>query len=212
MIDLASFSPGKRILKLLRAFFLLSVIVLGFSYSSLADASHDFLIDPKLSKIDGSINYSLIGSYKARFDEYSGEIIFDENDLTKSSVWLDVKAKSLKSGFLGLDRAVKSKRLLDVDQFPQIAFKSQRVFKRGDQYFADAVVTLKGVSRKLILPFNISMAQKSKDGRQMIEANGHWVINRKDFHFLWSPVLDHGGIIVGDNITVDWKVLAKAKK
>jgi len=46
-------------------------------------------------------------------------------------------------------------------------------------------------------------------GRQKyILTSGQWLINRKDFGITWNKLLDKGGIIVGNIITIDWKIVA----
>jgi len=86
--------------------------------SSPAFAQHQYSIDVEQSSIQGSIRYTLIGNYEAKFGEFSGTIYYDPNNLADSSVALNIQTKSIKSKHPVLDRIVRSKRLLDSKKFP----------------------------------------------------------------------------------------------
>ena len=85
------------------------------------------------------------------------------------------------------------------------------IYKKDKQYFVKALVTLKGVKKSLILPFNLAGPFEDRQSHRYVKASGHWIINRKDFNIVWNPVLDKGGIIVGDHITLNWKIKAYTK-
>ena len=46
----------------------------------------------------------------------------------------------------------------------------------------------------------------SSKNADTIQLSGVWNIDRKDFGIVWSRVLDKGGVIVGNIITVEWNI------
>ena len=56
--------------------------------------------------------------------------------------------------------------------------------------------------------FKVEMYIDHKTKQKILDLNGSWTINRKDFNIIWNKLLDHGGIIVGDHFTVDWGIKA----
>lgn len=171
---------------------------------SLCQADEKFIFDPHQSNIQGSIHYSVIGVYKARFLEFQGEARVDQKTGQVSSVLLKIKVDSLRSRFPKLDRIITSKRLLDAKQSPEIIFQSQSIQKRGESYTVTGIVDMHGIKRTIVFPFELNYL----DANTLV-AQGKWLINRKDFDIIWHKILDRGGIIVGNQITVDWKLTAQ---
>lgn len=174
-------------------------------------AKTSFTIDPQASSIRGSIRYTLIGLYQARFTEFSGTIDYDEKNIEQSQVQLTIETASLKSEFSRLDRIVVSPRLLDARRYPVITFKSHSISRQGDHLWAEGNVVLHGVKREFGFPFFLQGPFKDTKGNSYLLAKGRMMIRRKDFAVIWNKILDQGGLIVGDHVNVDWKVTAREK-
>ena len=182
-----------------------------FILSTLSYAEDIYQIDPAQSSIQCSIKYTLIGRYNARFETFGGTINFNPKKFTQSRIQLAIKTESLKSKFSTLDRMARSKRLLDAAQFPEMTFQSNALEQKEDQFFITGVFNLHGVTKELTLPFTMQGPFKDDQGRDYLLATGIWRINRKDFKVIWSQTLDHGGIIVGDTVTIRWEIVAVKK-
>ena len=53
-----------------------------------ARAEEGYTIDPDSSNIKGSIRYTVVGRYNAVFEDFSGVLYFDPNNVAESSVTL----------------------------------------------------------------------------------------------------------------------------
>ena len=172
-------------------------------------AQTTYVISPKQSLIQGSIRYSVIGKYVAHFEEFQGAIYFDTPGSPKSSVNLDITTQSIKSNFLSLDRIVVSGLLLNAAKFPHITFHSDSLEHiKGNEYKVKGKATLHGVTRELEFPFLITEWGTTLAGQEYLRAEGKWLIRRKDFGITWNKLLDQGGVLVGDHITLDWSIVA----
>jgi polyisoprenoid-binding protein YceI len=179
------------------------IFLLGASaYPAFADSQYVFTCDT--SKIKGSIKYSVLGRYISDFKECAGSILYDELTKKIKSVRLEIKAKSIHSSCQWCDNIVISKKLLDTEQYPLIVFESKDFKKDSEGYWANGMIDMHGVSQKLNSQFNVT---ENKSGE--LSLSGSWVLRRKDFKITWNKLLDHGGVLVGDHITVDWEVRAK---
>ena len=165
--------------------------------------AHEYFMDKQASSIEASVWYTVLGRYSASFRKYESVFYFDPEHLERSSVEMTFYTKSIDSGMPRFDRIVRSSRLLDAGQYPEITFKSKRITKRADDYFVEGELTLHGVKRTLGFPFHLAQTTGNE-----ISAQGSWQINRKSFNIIWHPVLDVGGILVGNKITIDWKIQA----
>ena len=191
---------------------LLAVLLAGLTglpVGAAADLPRPYRIDPQQSTIEGSIKYSVIGHYHARFRDYSGSVTFVPADMSASQVSLDIQTASLTSAFPSLDRIVHSARLLDVEQFPHTVFQSHSMTATdtAGEYQVTGDLTLHGVTKSITFPFTIE-GPEQEEGRSRIRAHGVWVINRRDFGISWHPWLDKGGILVGNHMPVTWTITA----
>jgi len=177
-------------------------------FSSPALAQHEYLIDSGQSDIQGAVRYSVVGRYEAKFEKISGAIYYDPKNTAKSSVDLTIYTNSLKSEYPVLDRAAKSRRLLDVGKYPQMTFKSTRMEPKGKRMMVTGVIEAHGVKQTITFPFDLTGPIYDYGRQKYVKASGQWLINRKDFGITWNKALDKGGVVVGDTITVDWEVIA----
>ncbi len=189
----------KRIL--LNLFF--SIFISGF-FTALSFAESQYAFSCDRSKIKGSIKYSLIGKYNSDFKECSGIIIYDDTQKQATSVRLEIKTKSIHSNCEWCDNIVISRQLLDAGKYPSIVFDGKDFKKDTKGYWVKGVIDLHGVKKDLNSQFNL---EKNADG--YLSLKGKWILRRKDFNIIWNKVLDHGGVLVGDHITVDWEIRAK---
>ena len=194
--------------KALKIFWFLVILWCGCLRPQVVLAQPVYAVDPLVSQIKGSIHYSVIGKYEARFTAFLGTIVFDPKDLEHSLVNLKVKVASLHSKFSRLDRIVISPRLLDAKRYPWITFEGRSLARVNDHFEITADVTMHGITRRLTFPFQMQGPTKDSKGNVFLLAKGTWIIRRKDFSVIWNKVLDQGGIIVGDHVTVDWDITA----
>ena len=64
-------------------------------------------------------------------------------------------------------------------------------------------LTIKDVSRPVVLEVEFTGQAKSPWGSTSYGFNGHTVFNRKEWGLEWNRTLETGGWLVGDEITVD---------
>ena len=174
-------------------------------------AQEIYVIDSKQSNLQCSIKYSLIGRYNAVFENFSGDIDFNSKNFKKSKISFRVKTNSIKSHFPALDQFVRSKRLLDATHFSEMTFVSKSLNVKDNRGSVEGVFDLHGVKKELSFPFLIKGPFRNSQGKDYLVAGGTWRINRKDFNVTWNKMLDHGGIIVGDTVTIRWKMVAIKK-
>jgi len=159
---------------------------------------------PKETRISGMIKYSVIGKYKASFDAFKGKISVDELSHDVRSVYLEIQVSSIDSNCRWCDGIVRSRQLLYTEKYPQIIFKSNEIIREGADYRVQGTLQMHGVTKSMTFPFKVNIVEERH--KNFLDLNGTWVINRKDFGVIWSALFDRGGILVGDNITVDWGI------
>lgn len=113
--------------------------------------------------------------YEGRFSEWSADIAFDPDDLEGSAVEVTVDMASAETGSADRDQLLRSAPLFAVADHPQGRFVSQEIVATDSGYEARGTLTLRGVTRDVVLPFTLAI----EDGRA--EAEGRLEIARLDY-------------------------------
>src|SRR5918998_1466676 len=107
---------------------------------------------------------------RGKFTDFSVTIVYDDKDVTKSSVKAVIKAASIDTGIERRDAHLRNADFFDVEKFPEITFQSTRVEKKGKDFVAHGTFTMHGVSKEIALPFTINGVNKGADGKTTLGA------------------------------------------
>lgn len=184
---------------------LILTILLTFLIASFASAGEKYEIDLAHSSIGFSAKHLVISNTKGVFKDFSGAIILDETDISKSSVNVTIKTASISTDNEKRDNHLKSADFLDVANHPEITFKSKSVSKTDDGYRMVGDLTIRGVTKEVTIPFTL-VGPVDAFGGKRIGAEASLTINRQDFGILWSRTLDNGGLVVSNEIKITLEV------
>jgi polyisoprenoid-binding protein YceI len=181
--------------------------------ASPAAAAEVFTFDTSHTTVGFAVKHMVISTVKGRFDDFSGTVTYDPQDVTKSSVEVAIKTASIDTGNADRDKHLKSADFFDAEKYPEITFKSTRIEKRGNGYVAYGPLTMRGVTKEVELPFTITGVINDPWGNTRIGAEVEPVkVNRQEFGISWSKTLDGGGLVVSDDVTLELSVQAVKKK
>lgn len=172
---------------------------------SAADA---YTIDSAHSKAGFSVTHMMINEVEGGFLDFSGNITWDEADMTKSMIAGKIMVTSINTDNAKRDEHLRSPDFFDAAKFPELTFKSTKIEKRGNQLVAVGDVTIKGVTKNVEIPFTMSGKITDPWGNTRIGIKGTLTINRKDFGMTWNKTLDAGGVVLGDEVKIN--LLAEA--
>jgi polyisoprenoid-binding protein YceI len=161
-------------------------------------------IDPVHSSAQFKVKHMMISNVKGEFTSVSGTLELDGDDVTKSKVNATIDATTINTREPQRDAHLKSADFLDVEKFPTLTFKSTEIKKKANGDLAvTGDLTIHGVTRKETFDFDApGGSQKDPWGNLRIGHTGTAKINRKDFGLNWNTVLEAGGIMVGDEVTI----------
>lgn len=160
-------------------------------------------IDPAHSEIQLSVRHMMISKVRGRFESFGGEVNFNEENPAASSVEVTIDAASISTRDAGRDGHLKSADFLNVEEFPVLRFKSNRVEvvgeKKGRIY---GELTIRDVSREVVLDAEYTGQAKSPWGTTSAGFSATTSFDRKDWGLGWNQALETGGILVGDKVDV----------
>lgn len=78
-----------------------------------------------------------------------------------------------------------------------------KITKAGKAYTVKGNLTLHGVTKPVTLKVELSKPVKSPWGQMVRAVKVTGKLNRKDFGLTWNKALEAGGVLVGDEVTLD---------
>ncbi|MBP6342378.1 MAG: polyisoprenoid-binding protein [Candidatus Omnitrophica bacterium] len=186
------------------------VLGVGVLLSSSVFAA-DYTLDKAHSTISFSAKHLMVSKTTGSFSDYDGTISFDPNDLVASKIEITVKAASIDTRNEKRDEHLKGADFLDAEKFPAVTFVSKSIAKEGDAYTLTGDLTLKGVTKEITVPAEISGPVTSPMGGTAIGINANFKVNRQDYGVSFNKTLDNGGLMVSDDVNLDVSLEAYAK-
>ncbi len=160
-------------------------------------------IDPAHSEIQLSVRHMMISRVRGRFEEFSGEVDFNEENPAASSVDVTINASSISTRDAGRDGHLKSADFLNAEEYPALRFVSKRVEvvneKKGRIY---GELTIRDISREVVLDAEYPGQAKSPWGTTSAGFSATTSFDRKEWGLGWNQALETGGILVGDKVDV----------
>lgn len=177
--------------------------------SVLTANAETYQIDPGHSSVGFSVSHLTISRVKGTFGEFSGTIAFDSADVSKSSVDVTIQAGSIDTKSENRDGHLKSPDFFAADSFPTITFKSTAVAPGANGGFkVTGDLTMRGVTKPITLAVTtLGLIDHPKMGKKAgFTATG--TVNRQDFGVSWGGMLEGGGLMVGNDVSLDIEIEA----
>ncbi len=171
-------------------------------------AADQYTIDPQHTDVGFAVQHLVISNVRGNFTDVSGKILYDEADITKSSVNVTIKTASIDTHNADRDKHLRSPDFFDVTKYPEITFQSRGIEKHGDGYLCIGTLTMHGVSKKIGIPFQITGKIKDPRGNTRIGVEAALTLNRQDFGISWNKAMDNGGLMVGNKVKINLSVEA----
>jgi polyisoprenoid-binding protein YceI len=187
---------------------MMAVSALALSLGT-AQAGTVYSVDPSHSEVSFQVRH-LVGKVRGYFKEFSGQV---DADKAAPSVEFKIKAASIDTAEAKRDEHLRSADFFDVQKFPEITFKSDKVVAKGaNDYEATGTLTLHGVSKTVTLPVKVNGPMNDPWGKERAGFEVTTTLNRKDYGIVWNKALDNGGALLGDDIavTINLETIAQA--
>lgn len=166
-------------------------------------------IDPSHSQVELAVKHMMFTTVKGRFTEIEGELVLDEDDITRSSVTANIQAASIMTNDPKRDNHLRSADFLDGENFPAITFTSTRVEPgHGDRLRVIGDLTIRGITREVVLDTMYNGRGVNPYGQVVNGFSAETAINRHDFDLNWNVALEAGGVLVSETVTITLEIQA----
>ena len=160
-------------------------------------------LDPSHSEIGFKVKHLMVTNVRGVFKEYNGTIYTKGEDFSGADIELSITTGSISTGDTNRDNHLRSPDFFDAVNFKGIKFKGNSLERvKVGEYILHGDLTIKDISRriKLDVEFNGIAKDPYNNTKAGFEITGK--INRKDFGLTWNAVLETGGVMVSDEVTI----------
>jgi len=167
-------------------------------------ATSTWQLDPMHTAAQFSVKHLAISTVRGGFSNVKGTVLFDDADITKSSVDVTIDVSTVDTRTPDRDKDLKSDKFFDVAHYPTMTFKSTKVEQAGaGKLKVTGDLTIRGTTKSVVLDVDGPTASvKDPWGNQRSAITATTKINRQDFGVKWNATMDNGGVVVGDEVTI----------
>jgi polyisoprenoid-binding protein YceI len=151
--------------------------------------------------------YATVRGY---FEDYTGSVQFDADNMEMGRINLEVKTKSVNTGIPNRDNHLRADEFFDVKKYPTMIFESTGVKqKQGNEYMIEGNLTVKDKTQKVTVPFTYFGSRENplKKGQQVAGFEARFSVNRLDYGVGSGKYVEMGTIGNKVNILVTLEVV-----
>ena len=164
-------------------------------------------LDPVHSHIGFTARHMMVSKVRGKFRTFSGELVTGDNPLD-SSVTAEIDLSSIDTGNEQRDAHIRSADFFEVETYPTMTYRSTGVRQDGDVYILDGDLTLKGVTKQVELALELNGFGPDAYGGTRAGFTAIGEINRRDFGVNFTAIMETGGAVVSDKITIQLEIEA----
>lgn len=170
-------------------------------------------IDSAHASAQFSVRHMMISNVKGEFTKVTGKAVYDPNNLAGASLEATIDVNSITTREPRRDTHLRGADFLDVAKFPTIQFKSTKFVKAASGLTILGDLTIHGVTKPVTLVVDGPSAEviDPRSGPK-IGASAVTKINRKDFGMTYNALVEAGGMVVGEEVTISIDVELVKKK
>ena len=163
----------------------------------------DYSIDASHSQVGFSVSHMTISTVRGQFTTFQGIAKTDaKGKLTAFEGTVDIASVNTEDA--KRDGHLQSPDFFDGGTHPKMNFKSTKI--KGDNsngYKVTGDMTIHGITKSITLDMGpIKGPVTDPWGNVKAGTSATTVIDRQDFGLSWSKSLDGGGLVVGDDVTI----------
>lgn len=173
------------------------------THSPAASSAARWAIDASHSTLSFGVRHMMITTVRGEFTKLEGEVRLDPARPEEAAISVRVDTASIHTRDEKRDAHLRSADFFDVERFPTATYVSRAVRRAGDGYEIVGDLTLRGTTRQVVLRVtDVTAEQVDPWGQRRIGASATATIRRSDFGMTWNTLLEAGGVLVGDEVSL----------
>jgi polyisoprenoid-binding protein YceI len=168
--------------------------------------ANTYQIDAAHSSVQFSVRHLMVSNVRGSFSGVSGTVIYDPAAPGETTIDATIDLNTVNTNDEKRDGHLKSPDFFDVAKYPVMSFKSKHVATHpsGDHHVTGDL-TLHGVTKEITLVVEeVSNEAKDPWGNTKLGASVKGKIKRSDFGLTWNAPVETGGVLVGDDVKIEF--------
>jgi polyisoprenoid-binding protein YceI len=170
-------------------------------------AQTEWAFDKSHSKVGFSVTHLLIAEVDGTFKNFDGKVNTENDSFENAKISLTVDINSIDTDNEKRDAHLKSDDFFNAEKYPEMTFKSREFTKVDDKnYKMVGDLTIRDVTKEITLDvvMNGTITDPWGNTRAGFKLTGE--LNRFDYNLKWNKVMEAGGLVVGETVTIEANV------
>jgi polyisoprenoid-binding protein YceI len=163
-------------------------------------AATTWRIDTSHSELTFRIRH-LLTRVRGSFREWNGTLTGEPEDWSRGGVAVAIRTASIDTNNERRDNHLRSDDFFAADAHPEIAFRSARVERAGDRIHIHGDLTIRDVTRPVVLEGEYLGSTTDGQGRRRVAFEAETTVNRQDYGVSWNRA-EAGGLLLGDDVAI----------
>lgn len=159
-------------------------------------------LDSAHSSVTLAVKHMMVTTVRGSMAIEDATLNIDEEHPEQSTIAVRLNAGSINTGMATRDAHLRSPDFLDAEQFPYLTFQSTSIQQRGDDYKLHGDLTIRDVTRPVILDLEFGGVVPNLQGGRRAAFSARTKINRENFGLTWNVALEQGGWLVSKEIKI----------
>lgn len=180
---------------------------LAFSlFSAQFAVAATYVVDPVHSQVEFTVDHLMVFKVSGTFNDYQGEIVADPATKSIQSATAEIKVLSIDTREPKRDDHLRSADFFDAENYPDMTFVSKKIEGQGNDITVYGDLTVRGTTREVALKGSYRGENTDPWGNARAGFSASTVINRHDYGLKWNKALETGGVVVGDEVTINLEI------
>ncbi len=162
----------------------------------IADASH--------SEIGFRVKHLMITNVKGNFADFTVNVTSEEEDFGKADISFSANLASVNTSNEQRDGHLRSADFFDVDNHPQMTFKSTSIsgYDGSSDFQIHGDLSIRGQAHPVTLDVEFGGVAKDPWGNTKAGFTISTKINRKHWGLVWNAPTEAGGLLVSEEVRI----------
>jgi len=173
-------------------------------------ATEKWVVDVSHSVIEFSVKHLMISKVKGAFHTFEANFEADLNDLTTATVEVSIDLASIDTRNEDRDNHLRSADFFNVEVHPTLQFVGTSIVRKSDdEYTLTGHVTLNGITQEEVFQLTFEGSSTDPWGNFKAGFSASGKIKRSRYGLSYNAVLETGGVLIGDDISVNIEIEAQ---
>ena len=159
-------------------------------------------LDATHTTIEFSARHMMFTTVKGRLADVDGTVTVNGATPDAAAVDVTIKAASIDTRTEQRDQHLRSADFLDVENFPDVTFKSTKISGAKEHFTMTGDLTIRGTTKSVALDVSYEGTGKDPWGGERMGFSAAGKIDRREFGLTWNQALEAGGVLVSNEIKI----------